>query len=472
MDMVAQITHRLQTILGEEAETLAKETAFLQRKRKISGADFVQQMIFAWWQEPSITLEGLVQIGQRREVAMTASGISQRFTAQSALLMERILQRLSAEHLQADEHVPVALLQRFSAVFVEDSSVIALPEALAKIWQGCGGREGNSGAALKLFVRWEVLRGSLEGPTLRPGRHSDGRSPLAYEDLPVGSLCINDLGFFSLERFRILSRPKESRRKRRYFLTRWQPGTALLTRSGHRITLKGIVPQAVGGRLQMGVLVGAREKIPMRLLIERVPAEVATERQQRMRETAAAHGREATQEMLEMAHWSIILTNVPTRLLSFDEVLILLRLRWQIERLFRLWKEHGFIDEWCSKKPWRILTEIYSKLCAMVIQQWLITAGTWHDPERSLFKAAQALRREVNRIMVALYEGGLEATLRSILRTLGSGCQLNRRQQEPSTAQLLQGWSPIWPEEKTRPKPKATPTRGRPRKAVAAVLIT
>jgi hypothetical protein len=470
MDMVAQITHRLQTILDEEAETMAKETKFLKRKRKMSGADFVQQLIFAWWQEPTITLEGLVQIGQRREVAMTASGISQRFTLQSALLMERILQRLSAEHLQADEQVPVALLQRFSAVFVEDSSVIALPESLAKIWQGCGGRKGNSGAALKLFVRWEVLRGSLEGPTLRPGRHSDGRSPLAYEDLPVGSLCINDLGFFSLERFRILSRPKQSRGKRRYFLTRWQPGTALLLRSGHHINLSGIVPQQVAGRLQMGVLVGAREKIPMRMLIERVPPEVAAERQQRMREAAAAHGREVTEEMLHLAHWSIILTNVPTRLLSFDEALILLRLRWQIERLFRLWKEHGFIDEWRSKKSWRILTEIYAKLSAMVIQQWLITAAPWQDPERSLVKAAQALRREANWIMVALYEGGLEATLHSILRTLQSGCRLERRQQYPSTAQLVLGWPQIWPEEKA--KPRTPPRRGRPKKAVAAVLIT
>jgi len=37
-----------------------------------------------------------------------------------------------------------------------------------------------------------------------------------------------------------------------------------------------------------------------------------------------------------------------------------------------LWKEHGQIDEWRSKKPWRILCEFYGKLAAMLIQQWLI----------------------------------------------------------------------------------------------------
>jgi hypothetical protein len=44
-----------------------------------------------------------------------------------------------------------------------------------------------------------------------------------------------------------------------------------------------------------------------------------------------------------------VITNVPPRLLSFEQVLVVLPLRWQIERLFRLWKEHGQIDEWPSR---------------------------------------------------------------------------------------------------------------------------
>ena len=132
-----------------------------------------------------------------------------------------------------------------------------------------------------------------------------------------------------------------------------------------------------------------------------------------------------------------MVTNVPRARLSLPEALVLLRLRWQIERLFRLWKEHGHIDDWRSKKPWRILAELYGKLCAMLIQQWLIQEGCWQDPWRSLVKAAAVVRREANRIMVALYEGGLEAVLHSIVRCMHSGCQIERRKGHPSTAQLL-----------------------------------
>jgi hypothetical protein len=39
--------------------------------------------------------------------------------------------------------------------------------------------------------------------------------------------------------------------------------------------------------------------------------------------------------------------------------------------------------------------------------------------------------------MVAFYEGNLVLTVKSILRTLQSGCRLDRRSAFPSTAQLL-----------------------------------
>ena len=149
--------------------------------------------------------------------------------------------------------------------------------------------------------------------------------------------------------------------------------------------------------------------------------------------------------MLFLADWTIVLTNVPRRRLSTEQVLVILRLRGPIERLFRLWKEHGYIDQWRSKKPWRILCEVYAKLSAMVLQHWLIQLGGFQDPHRSLVKAAQVVRREAGRLMVALYKGGLEQELRDILRCMQSGCRLNRRKQAPNTSQFLLGTPLVWP---------------------------
>lgn len=153
-----------------------------------------------------------------------------------------------------------------------------------------------------------------------------------------------------------------------------------------------------------------------------------------------------------MADWTIVLTNVPRRRLTTEQVLVLLRLRGPIERLWRLWKEQGHIDAWHSKKPWRILCELYATWSALVIQQWLIQLGCWHDPHRSLVKAAQVVRREANRLMIGLYEGGLEPVVRAIVRCMQSGCHLNTRTTLPNTSQFLLGTPLVWPQRKPQRK--------------------
>ncbi len=132
-----------------------------------------------------------------------------------------------------------------------------------------------------------------------------------------------------------------------------------------------------------------------------------------------------------------MITNIARKQAMYTEILVLLRLRWQIERLFRLWKEDAKLDEWRTKKPYRILCEFYAKMSAMIIQQSFIQEGCWLAPLRSLVKAAASLRRECKRIMVAFYEGHLEKTVLSLLQTLHSGCRIKRRVAFPSTAQLL-----------------------------------
>src|SRR5436305_13819152 len=452
MTSVTQVAQTVQRILAEEVEQLAREVGFVKRKVVISGADFVQSLILGWLQEPQITLDGLTQVLERREVSISASGLSQRFTAEAATLLQRVLERLSAEQMQV-EPVDIALLKQFSAVILEDSTTITLPPKLAEVWRGCGGSAGASEAAIKLFVRWDVLRGQLQGPGLEQGRRNDKRSPLAVEDLPAGCLYVADLGFFGVQRLSTIAHGEPGQPKaKRSFVSRYQAKTVWQTRGGHRIKLRGVLPQQVGQVVEVGALLGQAGRLPVRVIMLRVPKEVADERRARIREAAQAQGRTPDEEVLFLADWTIVLTNVPRRRLSTEQVLVIRRLRWQIERLFRLWKEYGFIDQWRSKKPWRILSEVYAKLAAMVIQHWLIQLGCWQDPHRSLFKAAQVVRREAHRLMVALYKGGLEEALRDILRCMRSGCRLNTRKQAPTTSQFLLGAPLVWPQRKRQAK--------------------
>lgn len=435
MTSVTQIEEALQQIFQEEAAQLARDTGFIQRERNLTGADFAQLLIFGWMQHPESTLGQLAQLAPIRETTISPAGLSQRFTQQAADFLYALLQRVTAEHIQA-EAVDVPLLRRFSAVIVEDSTQILLPDDLAFVWQSCGGREGTSHAQVKAHVRFDLLTGELHGPCLTDGRVPDSCSPFKDEPLPGGSLYIADLGYFDLTWLKALRRREPGRK--RYFLTRLKRAVVLSTRSKHRIELRGVLPQQVGQVVEMGVLVGAQACIPARLLMVRVPKEVADERREQLEQEAKDKGHEVSEEQWYLAEWTLLITNAPRRLLSPQEMLIVLRVRWQIELLFKRWKSEGKVDEWRSKSSWRILCEVYGKLIGLVIVQWVVVLGSWQDPHRSLLKAARVVCDAAQRLMAALAgEARLQSVLLSLTRQMRTGCRMDTRRAHPNTSQLL-----------------------------------
>ena len=77
--------------------------------------------------------------------------------------------------------------------------------------------------------------------------------------------------------------------------------------------------------------------------------------------------------------------------MTLEEAMTLIRIRWQIELLFKLWKSEGHIDESRSESPYRVLCELYAKLIGMVIHHWIILTGCWQRPNRSLVKISREI---------------------------------------------------------------------------------
>ena len=214
--------------------------------------------------------------------------------------------------------------------------------------------------------------------------------------------------------------------------------TAIFDPEGNRLALSSILEAALTGQVDLTVLIGATERLPVRLLAVRVPQEVADQRRRKLREEARHEGKTPSRVRLTFADWTILVTNVPQDKLSLAEAMILVRVRWQVELLFKLWKSHGKVDEWRTEKPWRILCETYAKLTAMIIQHWLLLVSCWSYPNRSLVKAAQTVRDYAPMLATALAGYlDLEVPIQQIQRCLKAGCRMNRRRKQPNTYQLL-----------------------------------
>ncbi len=432
MRSVSQIEMHLESLFGERARMLARETGCIKRQRVFDGASLARTLVFGWMENEQTTLERLTQIAQYSKVAVSDTAIDKRFTEQGATFLRRLLEETVQCVVQA-EPVDERVLRRFAGVVLEDSSQVSLPTELSGVWRGSGGRAGASKAAVKLHVRLDLLTGQLQGPELTDGCVSDNKSPLPVQALPEKCLYLADVGYFSFARLQALDASG------RFFVQRLKGGTGISNKKGSPVVLKGLVPWHEGEWVSYGVLMGATARLPVRLMMVKVPQAVGEQRREDLLEDARRKGEAVSQEQLDLADWTILVSNVAAKQLSVPEALVLMRLRWQIERLFHRWKDASQIDQWRTSKPWRILCEFYTKLISDVIVQWVSVAGCWQDLERSLDKAAQAARKEALSFLKALHQhGALRNTLEWLHAVMQSGCRTSTHGGRRSAAHLLE----------------------------------
>lgn len=433
MTSITQVSDAMKRVLNTVAQDAARRTGFVQRESKLNGPIFAKTMVFGCLGSPVTKLHELSQSAACFHLEITSQGLDNRFTRAAATFLQEVLNGAVTELIAADG-VAVPLLQRFSAVEAIDGSTIVLPPELAEVWRGCGGSTAEGNAAVKIEVRLDLLTGALQGPLLQDGRAHDQSSPIHQAPVAKKALRLGDLGFFDLDKL------QEIHTQDAYFLTRLKVQTILFDPSGNRLDLPSFLQGQPTTEVDVPVLMGALQRIPVRLLAIRVTQEVASERRRKLKAEARRKGQAASKARLELADWTILVTNVPAELLSLKEALVLARARWQIELLFKLWKEHGRIDECRSKKPWRILCEFYAKLIAMLIQHWMFLVGCWQNPDRSLVKAADTVRSAAFALAIAV-DGAIDLTvvIDRLAYCLAVGCSMNPRKKKPNTYQLLLG---------------------------------
>jgi hypothetical protein len=437
MNIIPRIADAMQTVLTTTADITARETGFVQRQRKLSGSVFAQTLVFGWLANPDASLGELTQTTACLGVNIAPQALDQRFTYQASEFLKKTLEN-AVGALIAAEPVAIPILQRFNGVHIQDSSVITLPDELSETWQGCGGSAPkNTSASVKIQVRLNMNTGQLSGPYLQPGKQHDRSSCLQEKQLPQGALHIADLGYFSLKRL------KSMKEQGVFWLSRIRPQCVLYDQNGKKWDLVEFLTRHCDGEnptLDVPILLGADKRIPCRLLAVRVPEQVVSQRRGKIKADARRRGVKPSKRQLALAQWTVLVTWVPPELLSLDEAFVLMRIRWQIELLFKLWKSSRHIDHWRSKKPLRILCELYAKLLVMVIQHWILLSGCWQHPNRSLHKAAQTIRKHAMHLAIALSSGRLRRlheALEIIQRCLSAGCRLNKRKKNPNTYQLL-----------------------------------
>lgn len=430
MTGLTEVADLIQKVLGPLATEAVTAVKLKQRASKVDGTTLIQGIVAAVMDKPSPTVEDYTAALALRGIEISPQAMQQWLTHKVLPQALRLIVEGAASAVVRADPVAVALMGRFNGVYVQDSTVMALPDVLAAQLPGCGG--DGSAAALKLQVRWNLSTGQLAHLELQAGRDSDQSSAMQHERLPAGALRLADLGYFSLAVLQQMSADGV------WWLTRHNLMSTLFTAAEDELDLMEFLRDQAGPVVDQEVRVGASQHLRARLIAVRVPQEVADQRRARLYEEAQKKSRTPSARSLALANWTILLTHLMGEHLSVTEALVLLKARWQIELLFKLWKQTLGMAIVDSANPHRILSELYAKLIAMLIQHWVMLLSCWERVDRSLVKAFTTLRKFTYALFRVLSDRPLLiAVLTDIQRTLRATARQNKRRAKPATCQLL-----------------------------------
>jgi hypothetical protein len=415
----------MQKVFSKEAERIARETGLIQRERKLTGASFVQSLVFGWLANPEERLSGLAQTTARVGTPVKPQSLEQRFNEKSVVFMQKMVE-CAMRHVIEAEAIEVKLFASFRAVRVADSSHLELPLELAEQYPGSGNQQGRS-AGMKLQANVDLVHGGLRCE-LQTGRSSDHQSEVAFE-CAQGELSIRDLGYFGVNHF------EQIQQQGAYFLSRVPAKHVFYDAQGQKLTLK----QYLQDGLDTEVYLGKHHHFKVRLVVLKVPAKVGQQRIQRLQADAKRKGRKVCALAIRLAGWDIRITNAPQALLSSKAVFVLSRLRWQIELCFKLFKSFNLLNQSRSRHPARILTELFAKLLACLVQHWCIVATAWHFPDKSLVRLAALIQAEALTLLRALSSPkSFRRCLLDLRLIATTGSSLQRRHIHPAAFQLLE----------------------------------
>jgi hypothetical protein len=243
-----------------------------------------------------------------------------------------------------------------------------------------------------------------------------------------------DLGYFAPGSFKIIQE------RGAYFLSRYKADTNLYDPdTKEKIDLLALLKDQTF--MTRKFLLGSKAKLEVRIVCQKRTQEQSAYRRRKANRLAKSRGYKSSHRNQKLLDWAIFITNIPSHYVSAEDLASLYRLRWQVELLFKLYKSYGGIDKFHSKKPYRVLCQMYAKLIAMSIFHSLANClCLQREKEFSPMKAFDHFKIRGIEIFLALRTGvdNLRTLLQNIINSWKQFCLKDKhRKKRPSTLNSL-----------------------------------
>ena len=368
----------MQRIFSLPLYALAKTSGFVRRRpRKLSLDAFLQSILLALYQPSHSFQSWATLLSALQSELFSKQALHRRCGKGLVNFLELLLGSVLGNFMRRE--CPIELFQRFGRVLLQDSTALALHPSLAKHFPACGNQHQTKLASLKIQAIFELCSQSWIHLELGSLTDNDQKaSGLILSHLQPGDLVIRDLGYAVLRVWRQIAQ------RGAYFLSRSRSDFAFFDpKTKQPLDLLDLLQNH--SQLSVELLVGARERLPVRLVALRLPAQLAAQRRRRARANARRdRALRLTKRYLKQLDWTILLTNVTAEQLSEQQLLEAYSCRWQIEVLFKTWKSHFQLGRLPDCNPLWVKIQLLAKLLAIALLQSIFAPNPFVAELRAL----------------------------------------------------------------------------------------
>lgn len=313
----------------------AKMSKFKKRKQKKLSAQVLLLTFLLMALNGSNSFRSWAEeVGVQTSKKVSAQAIWKRVNSFFVRFLRLVLNEIFLQHIKANQPnmIVSGKLKKYKRILIQDSTIIHLPDWLAKCYPG-NYSLGEIKALIKIQIVYELRTNKIEYFEITPYAKND--QSMSREILTIAKkddLVLRDLGYFVLDSFKGLNENEAS------FISRLKPAVKIYDQvSGKEINLAKILKR--DGRIDRWVLVGKEKQVRMRLVAQKLPEDVAynkIEKVKKDRDWRKNHNK----EYLYLLHFNIYVTNISQGELSTKRIAEVYRLRWRIENIFKSWKSY------------------------------------------------------------------------------------------------------------------------------------
>lgn len=355
-----------------EIEKIAKATEFVKRKSKFKAWMFVETLMFHFQSQKKLSLTDLCNdISLAYRIKLRKQSLDHRFSASASKFLKCLLKESITKLMSKDQNLSV--FNYFKRVKIKDSTSFELPDNMKNIYPGNGGF--SSAACMRIQFEYDVKSNIVTDLSLHSQKESDYQEAHdTINDIQQGDLIIRDLGYIAIDILKDIDKLKA------FFLNRIKPATGIYERKDDTyipISLKSItrVLRKTGKTCyEKKLYIGRRKYLPCRVIFMLVPEDKRKERKKRQLKKSVRRGSKPDQRVIDNTDLNIFITNVPTDIIPAPEIYNVYKLRWQIELVFKTWKQVCKINHIKSVKPNRVESIIYAQLLWITVNWSIVSA--------------------------------------------------------------------------------------------------